>query len=418
MAMKREFAIGVTGVLLAGQLFAQSSINYNKGGINTVTTAVPFLLITPDSRGGALGDCGVASSPDANSMHWNPSKYAMADRDFGLSMSYTPWLRQLVPDISLSYLAGYTKIGKNAAAAGSLRYFTLGSIQFTDINGNSIGTYKPAEIAVDGGYSQKLGPNFAAGMAIRYIYSNLTNSIPLPNGTSTRPGTSVAVDVAMYYLNKKVKLESKKAEVGAGLNISNVGAKISYTDNATAQSKDFIPIQMRLGGSLKIHLDETNTVTFLTDLTKLLVPTPPIYKLDANGSKIPDGNGGFEIEAGRDPYRSVTSGILGSFSDAPGGFKEELREINESVGMEYWYDDLVAFRMGYFHEHKTKGNRQYLTFGLGVKYSVFGIDLSYLVPLSQRNPLQNTLRFSLSFDFASAKKGASTTGGAATGGSN
>lgn len=403
--MNKRIVFGVLGSVFIVQAFPQSSINYNKGGINTVTTAVPFLLITPDSRGGALGDCGVASSPDANSMHWNPAKYVMADKEFGLSMSYTPWLRQLVPDISLSYLAGYKKIGKLAAVAGSLRYFTLGSIQFTDINGGNIGTYKPAEIAVDGGYSQKLGPTFSAGIAMRYIYSNLTNSIPLPNGTSTRPGTSFAVDVAMYYLNKKVKLESKNAEVSGGLNISNVGAKISYTDNATSQSKDFIPIQMRLGGGLKIHLDETNTVTFLADFTKLLVPTPPKYKLDANGQKIPDGSGGYEIEAGKDPYRSITSGILGSFNDAPGGAKEELKEINKAVGMEYWYDNLVAFRMGFFHEDKTKGNRQYLTFGMGIKYSVFAIDLAYLVPLSQRNPLQNTLRFSLGFDFAAAKKG-------------
>lgn len=409
--MKKGIVSASLLCICASQAFSQSSVNYNKGGINTVTTAVPFLLITPDSRGGALGDCGVASSPDANSMHWNPAKYAMADKDFGVSMSYTPWLRQLVPDISLSYLAGYKKLGKTAAVASSLRYFTLGSIQFTDINGANIGTYKPAEIAFDVGYSQKLGPNFSAGMAARYIYSNLTNSIPLPNGTSTHPGISYAVDVAMYYLNKKIKLDQKNAEVGAGLNISNVGAKISYTDNATAQSKDFIPIQMRLGGSLKIHLDETNSITFLTDLTKLLVPTPPIYKLDANGAKIPDGNGGYEIAAGKDPYRSVTQGILGSFSDAPGGAKEELREINEAVGMEYWYDQLVAFRIGYFHEDKTKGNRQYLTFGLGVKYSVFAIDLSYLVPLTQRNPLQNTLRFTLSFDFAAMKKGTAEAGG-------
>lgn len=408
--MKKGLVFAASVCLCALEVFPQSSINYDKGGINTVTTAVPFLLITPDSRGGALGDCGVASSPDANSMHWNPAKYVMASKDFGLSMSYTPWLRQLVPDISLSYLAGYKKIGKIGAVAGSLRYFTLGSIQFTDINGNAIGTYKPAEIALDGGYSQKLGPNFSAGMAMRYIYSNLTNSIPLPNGTSTHPGTSFAVDVAAYYINKKIEIEKKKAEVGVGLNISNVGAKISYTDNATLQSKDFIPIQMRLGASLNIHLDDYNTIGFMADLTKLLVPTPPKYKLDANGQKIPDGSGGYEIEAGKDPYRSVTSGILGSFNDAPGGAKEELKEINQAVGMEYWYDNLIAFRMGYFHEDKTKGNRTYLTFGLGVKYSVFAIDMAYLVPLSQRNPLQNTLRFSLSFDFAAAKKGGDSSG--------
>jgi len=402
----KNIAVIFLSLCLTSQIFAQSTVNYNKGGINTVTTAVPFLLITPDSRGGGLGDCGVASSADANSMHWNPAKYVFADKDFGLSMSYTPWLRQLVPDISLSYLAGYKKIGKMAAVAGSLRYFTLGSIQFTDVNGNAIGTYKPNEVAIHGGYRQKLGPNFSAGMAMRYIYSNLTNNIPLPNGTTTHAGTSVAVDVAMYYLNKKVKLQDKKAEVSAGLNISNLGVKISYTDNATAQSKDFIPMQMRLGGGLKIHLDEYNTITFLTDFTKLLVPTPPIYAISpTTGLRIPNGNGGYVIAAGMDPYVSVTQGILQSFHDAPGGAKEELREINEAAGMEYWYDNLIAFRMGYFHEDKTKGNRQYLTFGLGIKYSVFGIDMAYLVPLTQRNPLQNTLRFSLSLDFAAVKKG-------------
>lgn len=403
--IKKRIAVLVTGCLSTALVFGQSSISYNKGGINTVTTAVPFLLITPDSRAGAMGDCGVASSPDANSMHWNPAKYAFADRDFGISMNYTPWLRQLVPDISLSYLAGYKKISKFAAVAGSLRYFTLGSIQFTDASGQNTNVFKPSEIAVDGGYSQKLGKYLSMGIAMRYIYSNLTNSIPLPNGSSTHPGKSFAVDMAMYYRSKKFKMQDKKGEASAGLNISNVGTKISYTDGATAQSKDFIPIQMRLGGGLKVHLDEFNTVTFLADFTKLLVPTPPIYAKDASGQKIPDGNGGFEIAAGKDPYRSVTSGILGSFNDAPGGPKEELKEINESAGMEYWYDNLFAVRMGYFHEDKTKGNRQYLTFGIGVKYSVFAIDMSYLVPITQRNPLQNTLRFSLSFDFAAAKKG-------------
>ncbi len=404
--IKKSIALLFFTCSVATLVFGQSSVNYNKGGINTVTTAVPFLLITPDSRGGALGDCGVASSADANSMHWNPAKYVFADRDFGLSMSYTPWLRQLVPDISLSYLAGYKKLGKFAAVAGSLRYFTLGSIQFTDNSGNNIGTYKPSETALDGSYSQKLGKSFSMGIAMRYIYSNLTNSIPLPNGTVTHAGTSFAVDIAMYYKSKKFKMQDKKAEATGGLNISNIGTKISYTDGATEQSKDFIPIQMRLGGGLKIHLDDYNTITFLTDFTKLLVPTPPIYAINpATGLKIPDGNGGYIIAAGQDPYRPVPAGIIGSFSDAPGGAKEELKEINIGTGMEYWYDNLLAFRMGYFHEDKTKGNRQYLTFGLGIKYSVFGIDLSYLVPITQRNPLQNTLRFSLSFDFAAAKKG-------------
>lgn len=398
---------GIFVFLFCARSFSQQNVNYNKGGLNTITTAVPFLLITPESRGGGMGETGAASSPDASSMYWNPAKYAFAQKDFGITMAYTPWLRQLVPDMSLSYLAGYKKINKNAAIASSLRYFTLGSVQFTDNSGNSIGTYKPSELAFDAGYSQKLGQTFSVGMAARYIYSNLTNGIPIPgSSTTTRAGQSLAVDIAAYYRSKKVDLGEKKGEFGAGLNISNIGQKISYTDNAEASAKSFIPTQMRLGGSMKLYLDEYNTITFLTDITKLLVPTPPIWQLDASGNRIPDGNGSYLIAAGKDPYRSVTSGIVGSFSDAPGGAKEELREFVESVGMEYWYDNLLAFRMGYYHEDKTKGGRQYLTFGLGLKYSVFGIDLSYLAPLTQRNPLQNTLRFTLTFDFDAYKKDA------------
>ncbi len=367
-------------------LLSQSAVNYNKGGINTLTTAVPFLLITPDARAGGLGDCGVASSADANSSAWNGSKYAMADKDFGMSMSYTPWLRQLVPDISLTYLSGYKKINKNAAVSASLRYFTLGQINFTDVNGNAIGTYKPSESSLDVGYSQKLSPMFAIGLTGRFIYSNLTQGIPLPNGTMTRAGTSGAADLSMYYLNNKIKLQDKKAEVSWGLNISNIGSKISYTDNASPSSKSFIPIQMRLGGGLKIHMDENNSITFLTDLTKLLVPAPD----------------------SPDPYAPIAKGMIESFSST-GGTPQELREINEALGMEYWYSSegkqVMAFRMGYFHEDKTMGDRQFLTFGLGVRYTFVSIDMSYLVPLTQRNPLQNTLQFTLIFDFAAFKKG-------------
>ncbi|HEX7413354.1 MAG TPA: type IX secretion system outer membrane channel protein PorV [Bacteroidia bacterium] len=402
--MSKKIIVSFGFCALVFQSYSQG-VNYNKGGVSTVTTAVPFLLITPDARAGGMGDAGVASTPDANSMFWNPSKYAFAEKDFGLSMSYTPWLRQLVPDMSLSCLAGYKKISKMAAIGGSLRYFTLGSVQFTDNSGNAIGTFKPNEFAIDLGYSQKLSQHFSVGMAARYINSNLTNSIPLPgSSTTTHPGRSVAVDISAYYHSKKFSVGEKKGEFAAGLNISNIGQKISYTDNADESSKSFIPTQMRLGGSFKIHLDEYNTITFLADATKLMVPTPPIWELDPKtGLRIPDGNGGYLIASGKNPYRSVTSGIFGSFTDAPGGATQELQEIKASGGMEYWYDNLLAFRAGYYYENKYQGNRQYMTFGFGVKYSVFTIDMSYLAPVTQRNPLQNTLRFSLIFDFDAFK---------------
>jgi hypothetical protein len=381
---------------LVFQSYSQG-VNYNKGGISTVTTAVPFLLITPDARAGGMGDVGVASTPDANSMYWNPSKYAFAEKDFGLSMSYTPWLRALVPDISLTSVAGYKKVSKMAAIGGSLRYFTLGSVQFTDNSGNAIGTYKPNEFAVDLGYSQKLSQRFSVGMAFRYINSNLTNSIPLPgSSTTTHPGRAFAVDIACYYHSKKLDIGEKKGEASFGVNISNIGSKIYYTDNADASSKSFLPTQLRIGGGFKFHLDEYNTVTILADVTKLMVPSPPVWKLDpATGQRIPDGNGSYLIEKGKDPYRSITSGMLGSIG--------ELQEIRASGGLEYWYNNLLAFRTGYYYENKYQGNRQYVTFGLGVKYSVFSIDMSYLAPLTQRNPLQNTLRFTLLFDFAAFK---------------
>lgn len=400
--MSKKIITSIGLCALAFQSYSQG-VNYNKGGISTVTTAVPFLLITPDARGGGMGETGAASTPDANSMYWNPSKYAFAEKAFGFSMSYTPWLRQLVPDISLASIAGYGKISKMAAIAGSLRYFSLGSVQFTDNSGNAIGTYKPNEFALDAGYSQKLSQHFSVGIAARYINSNLTNSIPLPGSTVTHPGRSFAVDVSCYYHGKKKDIGEKKGEFGFGVNLSNIGKKISYTDNADASSQSFLPTNLRIGGSFKLHLDDYNTITFLADVTKLMVPTPPIWKLDASGNRIPDGNGSYEIEKGKDPYRSVTAGMFGSFTDAPGGATEELQLLKVGSGMEYWYNNLLAVRAGYYYENKYQGNRQYLTFGLGVKYSVFSIDMSYLAPLTQRNPLQNTLRFTLLFDFDAFK---------------
>lgn len=402
--MSKQIIASLGFCALVFQSYSQG-VNYNKGGVNTVTTAVPFLLISPDARAGGMGDLGVASSPDANSQFWNPSKYAFSEKDFGLSMNYTPWLRQLVPDMSLASLAGYKKINKMAAISGSLRYFTLGSVQFTDNNGANIGTFKPNEFALDCGYSQKLNQRFSVGLVFRYINSNLTNSIPLPgSSTTTHPGRAVAADLAAYYHSKKLDLGEKKGVFSAGLNISNIGSKISYTDDPNQSSKSFIPTQLRLGASFKIHLDDYNTITFLADATKLMVPTPPVWEIDpSTGQRIPDGNGGYIIAEGKNPYRPVPQGIFGSFTDAPGGAKEELQEIKASTGLEYWYDNLLAFRAGYYYENKTQGDRQYLTFGFGVKYSVFTIDMSYLAPLTQRNPLQNTLRFSLLFDFDAFK---------------
>ena len=368
-------------------------------GLNTITTSVPFLTIAPDSRSGGMGDVGVATSPDANSMHWNPSKYAFADKKVGLSVCYTPWLRALVPDISLSYLAGYYKLNKNQVVAGSLRYFSLGDITFTDNAGNTTGQFRPNEFAFDVAFAQKLAERWSGAMALRYIYSNLTGGT-FVSGTATHPGNSVAADISTFYQNKDIVISGKKSIVAAGLNISNIGAKISYS--GSSGKKDFIPINMRLGSSLTMALDDYNTISFNADVNKLLVPTPPVYDTANGGPKIgPDGN--YVILSGQNPNRGVASGIFGSFNDAPGGAKEELHEIMYSVGTEYWYDKLFAVRAGYFYEHPTKGNRKFFTVGIGIRYNVFGLDFAYLIPSKQKNPLENTLRFSLLFDFDAFK---------------
>lgn len=400
MMIKKIFA-GLTlfGFTLGGK--AQSiSTDSLLGQVNTITTAVPFLMIAPDSRHGGMGDAGVASSPDVNSIHWNASKLAFAEKQFGIGVSYTPWLRQLVDDINLAYLSGFYKLDKKTpqALAFSLRYFSLGNITFTDVVGNTIGDFKPNEFAIDVAYATKLSDNFSVGMAARYINSNLTNGVEV-GGSATRPGRAFAVDISSYYNNKEIEIGGKKSSISAGLNISNIGSKISYSTRS-ADSRDFIPINMKLGSALTIQPDDYNLLTFMVDFNKLLVPTPPVYfsdSLDIDGNPV--------IQAGKDPNVSVAQGMIQSFSDAPGGFKEELREINPSIGFEYWYDKQFAFRMGYFHEHPTKGNRQYFTVGAGLRYNVFGLDFAYLIPSSKGNqsPLKNTLRFTLTFDFDAFK---------------
>ncbi len=370
------------------------------GQLNTITTAVPFLMISPDSRAGGMGETGVSTTPDVNSLHWNPAKLAFAQKKMGLGVSYTPWLRALVPDINLAYVSFYSKLDKNSAFGGSLRYFSLGNITFTDVVGNSIGQFRPNEFALDAAYSRKLGNRFSAAMAGRFIRSNLTNGITV-SGQDTKPGTSFAVDLAAYYFNDDIKLSGKKATMMAGLNLSNIGAKISYS---TSTNRDFIPINMRLGAGMLVDADDYNQIAFSVELNKLLVPTPPVYELDSNGSPIIGPDGQYQILYGKDPNRSVPSGILGSFNDAPGGFKEELREFNIAAGFEYWYDKQFAVRAGYFYEHPLKGNRQFITLGAGLRYNVFGLDFAYLIPANgQRSPLQNTLRFTLTFDFDAFK---------------
>lgn len=383
--------------LLLGSLTVNHAFAQGKR-LNTITTAVPFLIIAPDSRGGAMGDAGVSTSPDANSIHWNPSKLAFSDKNLGFSLNYTPWLKSLVNDIHLAYLSGYKKIGKDQALGGSLRYFSLGEIVFTDPNGNTISTFKPNEFALDAAYSRKLSEYVSGGLALRYIYSNLTGGINV-QGANSKAGQSVAADIAMYYRKPGISLGEKKGTFAFGVNISNIGSKISYTETS---EKDFIPINLRFGPTLTTHLDDYNDLSFTLDLNKLLVPTTPVYDTLASGAPRLV-NGQKVILHGKDPDRPVAAGMFQSFSDAPGGFSEEISEFTLSVGMEYWYDKLFAFRAGYFYEDPFKGARNYVTFGAGLKYNVFGIDLSYLIATRNNSPLANTLRFTLHFDFDAFK---------------
>ena len=377
----------------------QAQIDYDEvlgGNLNTITTAVPFLLISPDSRSGAMGDVGVATTPDASSMHWNPAKLSFTKDDIGISVSIVPWLRELVPDINLQYIGGYYRLNDNEAIGYELRYFSLGDITFTDNSGNVIGQYKPNEMAFGTAYSRKLSRDFSIAISARYIFSNLTGG-QSAGGTETVAGQSIAADVSTFY-TKPISLANKKSDLSFGMNISNIGNKISYTETIT---RDFIPINLRLGTDITTEIDDYNKMSFAFDINKLLVPSPPLY--DDNGVMI----------AGKDPNVSVVSGMFQSFGDAPGEidengnpvsgsiFREEMREINISAGLEYWYANQFALRAGYFHEHDTKGGRKYLTFGSGVKYNVFALDFSYLISTSNiggTNPLANTMRFTLVFD--------------------
>jgi len=369
-------------------------------GSRVITTAVPFLIIAPDARSGGMGEAGVASDPDANSMHWNPAKYAFIDKKFGFAMSYSPWLRQLVNDINLSYLAGFYKIDDRQTVAATLLYFSLGDITFTDEFCEDLGTYNPNEFSLDATYSRKFSEVISGAVAARFIYSNLTQG-QFVQGAETSAGTSIAADVAVYY-HKEIDLGSMGSELSWGINLSNIGNKISYSK--TAIKKDFIPTNLRLGAALKMNFDDYNSLSVLLDFNKLQVPTPPIYLRDSSGNPVYDDENNPVISSGMDPNVNTVQGIIQSWYDAPYGFSEEMREWAIAFGLEYWYAKQFSLRTGFFYEDKTKGNRKFFTVGAGLRYSVFGLDLSYLIPMEQQHPLENTLRFTLYFNFDPAKE--------------
>lgn len=374
MKNKVVLLFSIVLLLITSPIFAQNR------DFGTITTAVPFLMIGPDARAGGMGDVGVATSPDGNSIFWNASKLAFIEDDMGYSISYVPWLKGLVDDIGLGQVSFYKKIGDEQTVGGSLRYFSLGSITFTNSEGISLGTYKPNEWVIDLAYARKLSETFSAAVTGKFIYSNLTLGQNI-NGVDSRAGTSVAADVSMFYTNL-IEIGRNDVTINVGLTVNNIGNKISYTSST---QKDFIPTNLRLGVGMEMELDSYNTIAFTGELTKLLVPTPPIR--DDEGNPI-------------DPYLenniSVIAGMLQSFYDAP--FGEEMQEINIAGGLEYWYDKQFAIRGGYFYESGKKGNRQYFTLGAGLKYNVFGLDFSYLISTNPNNPLKNTLRFTMTYD--------------------
>lgn len=379
-----------TVAMLSLPLFAQ------KEQFNPIYTGVTSLSIAPDARAGALGDVGVATEPDVNSQYWNPAKYPFTVARAGVSMSYTPWLRQIVSDIDLINLVGYYRIGDYSAVSGSLTYFSLGEVFVEDEM-----TIKPYEMAFDLAYSRMLSETFSAAIALRYIHSDLQYNY----AEDMSAGNAFAADIALYY-NNYIMLGNRECLLGIGLNASNIGTKISYDDGAT---NEFIPTNLRLGASLLVPIDEYNTISFSADLNKLMVPTRPTYSqfLEDNGYEKGDNSYYSEYQTWLEStgYNDVSpiSGIFKSFGDAPGGFSEELKEIYGGVGIEYCYNQQFSVRGGYHYENEYKGNRQYFTVGAGFRMSVFSLDAAYLISTAQSNPLDQTLRFSLSFDMDGLK---------------
>lgn len=369
---------------------------------NTIITAVPFLRIVPDARFGAMGDVGIAIEADPNSMHFNSSNLAFAPKDFSFSLNYTPWLRALgLNDVFLSYISAYKHIDDKQTLAGSLRFFSLGQIQYTDEQGNALQTVRPNELEVSFAYARKMSKYFSTSLALKYIFSSLGTGITA-GGDVLTPAHAFAADVSFTY-RRPMKISDKDATLSFGLAMTNLGSKISYTKSA---NRDYIPANMGFGTAFEYYFDKHNSLTFAVDINKLMVPTPiPRTVIDENGvvsenpEYDPDGNGTPEYKE-----KSVPASIFSSFGDAAGGAGEEMRELMYSIGMEYWYNKQFAVRFGHYNEHRTKGNRKFFTVGLGIRYNIFNINFSYLIPAAaaQRNPLDNTLRFSLIFDFGQA----------------
>jgi hypothetical protein len=396
--MKHFFQLG--GVILGLTLFSIQLVNaqcyqgedgryYNLDGTpctNTVVSAVPFLRIISDARSGAMGDAGIAVSADPNAMHFNASKLVFSDQSLGLAATYTPWLRSIgLNDVYLAYLTGFKKIDDLQTVGFGLRYFSLGSIQFTDPNGTPLNTGRPNEFELSGAYARKLSEKLSAAVTGKFIYSNLAAG-NIVNGEVIEPGIAGAADFSMTY-KTPIKVSKGESDLTIGLAITNIGSKITYTNSLF---RDFLPANFGLGGAWTFNFDTHNSLTFTTDINKMLVPTP-CQGLDCDQDR-----------DGRADYKDVSpvSAIFSSWTDAPEGLSEEIKEFTYSVGTEYWYDKQFAVRAGYFSEHRQKGNRKFFTVGLGLKYNLFGLNFSYLVPTtSRRNPLDNTLRFSMLFNF-------------------
>lgn len=382
--MNQSFRLTILAlaVLVSTTVTAQDKRNM----FNPVNTSVTSQTIAPDARSAGMGDVGAATDPDVNSQYWNPAKYPFNISRAGVSLNYTPWLRQLVSDIDLAYLAGYYRIGDYSAVSASMRYFSLGEVQSND--GSAL-TINPYEMSFDVAYSLMLSEHFSLGAAVRWIYSDLTYNFT----DDTSPGSAFAADLSCYYQNY-INIGQRECQLGLGMNISNIGSKITFGgDNRS----EFIPTNLRLGASLMIPIDEFNKFTIAADANKLLVPTYP--KRRADESEVD-----YDNRLQKDYYDvSSISGIFKSFGDAPNGFSEEMQEIQWSVGAEYTYNDKFSLRAGYHNESENKGNRKYFTFGAGFKMSVFSLDAGYVVATAKSNLLDQTLRFSLSFDMDGIK---------------
>ncbi|GJG36642.1 hypothetical protein PRLR5107_01050 [Prevotella lacticifex] len=375
-------------VLAMGALTAQAQ--EKRDMFNPEKTEVTSQTIAPDARAGGMGDTGAATDPDVNSQYWNPAKYPFTISRAGVALNYTPWLRQLVNDIDLAYLAGYYRIGDYSAVSASLRYFSLGEVQASSSqSGNYDLTVNPYEMSVDVAYSLMLSETFSIAAAVRWIYSDLKYDYT----EDSKPGSAFAADIAAYYQNY-INIGSRECQLGLGLNISNIGSKITM---GTDDRSEFIPTNMRLGASLMVPIDEYNKFSISADANKLLVPTYPQQE-DGESTEA------YQDRVQKDYYDvSSIAGIFKSFGDAPGGFKEELQEVRWSVGGEYTYNDRFSVRAGYHHESENKGNRKYFTVGAGFKMNVFSLDAGYVIATAKSNPLDQTLRFTLSFDMDGIK---------------